>query len=142
MTSEERIAEKRQKIKNLNEDNGKEQARINKLNRDIKELEKVEIIKDLIKSISKRFPLKASSLESSLKDDLIKTHRPTPQDIVAVTETERAIARAQGLDEHGSVAGLNRSATSEPASATGFYADQKLKCDNKLGWNGRYASMI
>lgn len=60
MTSEERIAEKRQKIKNLKEDNGKEQARINKLNRDIKELEKVEIIKDLIKSISKRFPLKAT----------------------------------------------------------------------------------
>jgi len=61
MTSEERIAEKRQKIKNLKEDNGKEQARINKLNRDIKELEKVEIIKDLIKSISsKKFPLKAT----------------------------------------------------------------------------------
>ena len=48
----ERIAEKRKKIENLNEDNPKEQARINKLYKDIKELEKVEVIKDLIKSIS------------------------------------------------------------------------------------------
>ncbi|HEY8875607.1 MAG TPA: hypothetical protein VIM32_02995 [Desulfosporosinus sp.] len=61
MTSEERIAQKRQKIKNLKEDNGKDQTKINKLKRDIKELEKVEIIKDLIKSISSnRFPLKAT----------------------------------------------------------------------------------
>ncbi|HBP65246.1 MAG TPA: hypothetical protein DD730_13495 [Desulfosporosinus sp.] len=81
-----------------------------------------------------------SSLESSLKDDLIKTHGPTPQDIVAVTETEKAIARAQVLDEHGAVTGLNRSAISEPGSAAEFYADQKLKDDNKLGRNGRYAS--
>ncbi|HEY8875605.1 MAG TPA: hypothetical protein VIM32_02985 [Desulfosporosinus sp.] len=83
-----------------------------------------------------------SSLESSLKDDLIKTKGPTLQDSVAVTETERAIARAQGLDEHGAVSDLNRSVTSEPASAAGFYADQKLKGDNKLGWNGRYASKL
>ena len=54
MTSDEKIADKRQKIKNLNQDNGKEQAKINKLNKQIKELEKVEIIKDLIKSISSK----------------------------------------------------------------------------------------
>ena len=54
MTSDEKIADKRQKIKNLNEDNGKEQVKINKLNKQIKELEKVEIIKDLIKSISSK----------------------------------------------------------------------------------------
>ena len=61
-TSAERIAEKRQNIENLNEDNGKEQARIKKLYKDIKELEKVEVIKNLIKSISpNKFSLKAKN---------------------------------------------------------------------------------
>jgi len=60
MTSVEKIAIKREKIKVLKEHKGKEQ-KINKLNKDIKQLENVEIIKDLLKSISsEKVPLKAT----------------------------------------------------------------------------------
>lgn len=67
MTSTERIAEKREKIERSKEKVGAEQAKINKFNREIEELESLEVkglikelnlpledIKELIKSISSK----------------------------------------------------------------------------------------
>lgn len=67
MTSIERIAEKRGKIKKAKEKISAEQAKINKFNREIEELESLEVkgllkelnlpledIKELIKSISSK----------------------------------------------------------------------------------------
>ena len=77
MTSEERIAEKREKITKSKEKIAGEQAKINKLNGEIEELESLEVkglikelnlpledIKELIKTLSsKRSSIKATDLE-------------------------------------------------------------------------------
>ena len=51
MTSAERIEEKREKIKKLKEKIAAEQAKINKLSREIEELESLEV-KGLIKELN------------------------------------------------------------------------------------------
>ena len=68
MTTIERIAEKREKIQRSKERMGAEQAKINKFNRDIEELESLEV-KGLIKELN--LPLeniKALIKELSLKN--------------------------------------------------------------------------
>jgi len=86
-----------------------------------------------------------SSLESSLKDDLIKDKGPTLRSNVARTETEKALASTQAVKEHGgSAAGLDQSATatSNPISFAGSYADPTLKGGKNPGRNLRYASKL
>jgi len=70
LTTIERIAEKREKIKRSKERMGAEQAKINKFNREIEELESLEVkglIKELnlplenIKALIKEISLKRSS---------------------------------------------------------------------------------
>ena len=74
MTSAERIAEKRERIKRSKEKIAAEQAKINKFNREIEELESLEVkglIKELnlpledIKELIKGISLKRSSPESA-----------------------------------------------------------------------------
>jgi len=83
-----------------------------------------------------------SSLESSVKDSLINCKGYTPQGSVAITETEKAIARVN--DNGGAAAGLDQSAATafKPASGAGSYADQKFKGWGNSGRNLRYASKL
>ena len=100
-----------------------------------------KVIKDDTTGIGREYI--RSSLESSLKDGLIKNRGYTPQGSVAITETERAIAKAKAVNENvDATTGLDRSVTTAfiPASKAGSYADQKMKSGNKPGRNLRYAS--
>ena len=84
-----------------------------------------------------------SSLESSVKDSLIKNRGYTPQSSVAITSSERAIARVKAVKETGgAAAGLDQLAATafKPVSIAGSYADKKLKVGEKTGRNLRYAS--
>jgi len=84
-----------------------------------------------------------STLESSVKDSLIKSKGYMPQGGVAITASEKAIARVKAVQENGgATASVDRSATTalKPVRVAGSYADQKFKGAGKTGSNLRYAS--
>ena len=100
-----------------------------------------KVIKDDTTGIGREYI--RSSLESSVKDSLIKNKGYTPHCSVAITGTERAIARVKAVKENGgAAAGLDQSAATafKPASVARSYADKKLKGWKKTGRNLRYAS--
>jgi len=86
-----------------------------------------------------------SSLESSVKDNLINNKGYPPQGSVAVTASERSIARVSAVKGNGGTATvLDRSAatTFRPTSVAGSSADQKFMGEGKTGRNSRYASKL
>lgn len=86
-----------------------------------------------------------SSLETSVKDNLINNKGYPPQGDVAITASERSIARVNAVKENGSKATiLDRSATTtfKSTSVAGSYADHKFKGEGKTGRNSRYASKL
>lgn len=86
-----------------------------------------------------------SSLESSVKDNLINNKGYPPQGDVAITASERSIARVNAVKGYGGTATvLDRSAvtTFKPTSVAGSYADHKFKGEGEKGRNSRYASKL
>ena len=86
-----------------------------------------------------------SSLETSVKDNLINNKGYPPQGDVAITASERSIARVNAVKVNGSTATiLDRSATTtfKSTSVAGSYADHKFKGEGKTERNSRYASKL